>query len=84
MTAPKLTIALITLAFAGAAAAADAPATSAATSAAQAAVAAQSVAAAPAAAPAPATKRDQAKAEAIEAMNNRRATEASQFDWFMK
>ena len=84
MNASKLFIAVTTLAFAGAAFAADTPAaaTATTTAAAQVAVAAQ---AATAAAPADkAAVREKAKAEAIEAMNNRRATEASQFDWFMK
>jgi len=86
MNASKLFTAIATLAFAGAAFAADtapAAATTSAAAAAQVAVAAKS-----AAVPAPADKavrtREQTRAEAVEAMNNRRATEASQFDWFMK
>lgn len=86
MNASKLFTAIAALAFAGATFAAEttpAAATTSAAAAAQVAVAAKS-----AAVPAPADKavrtREQARAEAIEAMNNRRATEASQFDWFMK
>jgi len=86
MNASKLFTAIATLAFAGAAFAAEtapAAATTSAAAAAQVAVAAKS-----AAVPAPADKtvrsREQTRAEAVEAMNNRRATEASQFDWFMK
>jgi hypothetical protein len=87
MNASKLFTAIATLAFAGAAFAADtAPAAATTTSAAAAAQVA--VAAKSAAVPAPADKavrtREQTRAEAVEAMNNRRSTEASQFDWFMK
>lgn len=61
---------------------------SAATAANSAAVATTAAAAAPAAAAKPAATpradREKIKAEAIEAASNRRATEASQFDWFMK
>ncbi|SHH16797.1 hypothetical protein [Massilia sp. CF038] len=84
MNASKLFAAVATLAFAGAAFAGETPAAAAATTtaAAQVTVAAQ---AATAAAPADkAGQRDKVKAEAVEAMNNRRATEASQYDWFMK
>ena len=85
---------IATLAFAGSAFAAGVPAANAAaTSAAAAAttVAATTTAAA-AAAPAGAAEkalvaaqmRDKVRAEAAQAAGSRRATEASQFDWFMK
>lgn len=83
MNASKLFAAVATLAFAGAAYAGETPAAAAATTtaAAQVTVAAQAATAAPAD---KAGQRDKVKAEAVEAMNNRRATEASQYDWFMK
>jgi hypothetical protein len=83
MNASKLFTAVAALAFAGAAFAADTPAaaTATTTAAAQVAVAAQAATAAPADKVA---TRDKVKAEAVEAMNSRRSTEASQYDWFMK
>ncbi|UUZ55601.1 hypothetical protein LP419_08410 [Massilia sp. H-1] len=83
MNASKLFTAVAALAFMRAAFAADTPAaaTATTTAAAQVAVAAQAATAAPAD---KAAVREKTKAEAIEAMNSRRATEASQFDWFMK
>ncbi len=92
MTASKLFTAIATFAIAGAAYATDLPvanaaATTAATTAATATAATAAAPAAAAAAAAAAKKsadRNKVKAEAIEAAGNRRATEASQFDWFMK
>ncbi len=91
MTASKLFTAIATFAIAGAAFATDLPVANAAatTAATTAATATAATAAAPAAAAAAAAAkkiadRNKVKAEAIEAAGNRRATEASQFDWFMK
>ena len=83
MNASKLFTAIAALVFAGSAVAADVPVANAAATtaaAAAAAAAAQSVAAAQ---PARNT-REQVRAEAIEAVKQRRATEAGQADWFMK
>jgi hypothetical protein len=87
MNASKLFTAIAALVLAGGAFAADVPAANAsATSAAAAAVQVTVAAQAPAAAAAkPASpSRAQVRAEAEEAVRNRRSTEASQFDWFMK
>jgi hypothetical protein len=85
MNASKLFATIAAIAFAGGAFAADVPAanatvTTAAANAAQVSAAAQSVAAAAA----KQAHRDKVRAEAEEAARNRRSTEASQFDWFMK
>jgi hypothetical protein len=87
MNASKLFTAIAALVLAGGAFAAEVPAANAtATSAAAAAVQVTAAAQAPAAAAAkPASpSRAQVRAEAEEAVRNRRSTEASQFDWFMK
>lgn len=86
MNASKLFTAIAALVLAGGAFAAEVPAANAtATSAAAAAVQVTAAAQAPAAAAAkPASpSRAQVRAEAEEAVRNRRSTEASQFDWFM-
>jgi hypothetical protein len=86
MNASKLFTAIAALAFAGAAFANDTPAAAAATAPAAAAAQVAVAAKAPAVAT-PGDKRSTAektRAEAVEANYNRRATEASQFDWFMK
>jgi hypothetical protein len=88
MNASKLFTAIAAIVLAGGAFAADIPAanataTTAAANAAQVTVAAQAVPAAVPARPAGPT-RAQVRAEAEEAVRNRRATEASQFDWFTK
>jgi hypothetical protein len=87
MNASKLFTAVAAFAFAASAFAADAPAANAAANAATAAAAAQAAAAAhsvAAAANNAQVTRAQVRAEAADANNNRRATEASQFDWIMK
>ena len=91
MNASTFFSAIATLAFAGSAFAAELPAANAAaTSAAATTAAAATVvaAAAPAGAGekmlAAAQLRDKVRAEAAQAAGSRRATEASQFDWFMK
>lgn len=96
MNASKLFAAVATIVFAGSAFAADVPAanaaaTTAANSAAAAAAAAQvSVAAKSLNVPAilvnksAGPTRAEIRAEAIEAVKNHRATEASQFDWYTK
>jgi hypothetical protein len=87
MNASKLFTAVAALVFTASAFAADAPAAPAATTAATTAAAAQAAAAAQSVAAAAAKTtltRAQVKAEAIEANNNRRASEAGNTDWFMK
>ncbi|HEY0060918.1 MAG TPA: hypothetical protein VGC21_02285 [Telluria sp.] len=84
MNASKLFAAVVTFAFAGAAFAAETPAASTATTTAAAQVTVASQAASTAAPADKAAQREKVKSEAVEAMNNRRATEASQYDWFMK
>ena len=88
MNASKLFTAVAAFAFAASAFAADAPVAPAATTAATSAAAAQAAAAAQSVAAVAAAKgtltRAQVKAEAIEANNNRRASEAGNTDWFMK
>lgn len=88
MHASKLFTAIAALVLAGGAFAAEVPAANATatTAAAAAAVQVSAAAQAPAAAAAkPASpSRAQVRAEAEEAVRNRRSTEASQFDWFMK
>ena len=85
MNASKLFTAAAAFAFAASAFAADVPAASVAATSAS---AAQAAAAAHGIAAVGATKhtltRAQVKAEAIEANNNRRASEAGNTDWFMK
>ena len=87
MNASKLFTAAAAFAFAASAFAADVPVAPAASVAATSAAAAQAAAAHSIAAVG-ATKhtltRAQVKAEAIEANNNRRASEAGNTDWFMK
>ncbi len=87
MNASKLFTAVAALAFAASAFAAETPVANATTTAATAA-AAQAAAAAQTIAAAAAVKtvqsRDKVRAEAIEANNNRRASEAGNTDWFMK
>ena len=96
MNASTIFTAIATLAFAGSAFAAEVPAANAAaTGAAAAATTAAATATATAAAAATpagagekmlaaAQLRDKVRAEAAQAAGSRRATEASQFDWFMK
>ncbi len=87
MNASKLFTAAAAFAFAASAFAADVPVAPAASAAATSAAAAQAAAAHSIAAVG-ATKntltRAQVRAEAIEANNNRRASEAGNTDWFMK
>lgn len=80
MNASKLFTAIAALVFAGSAVAADVPVANAAATTAAAAAAAQSIAAAQPAR----NSREQVRAEAIEAVKHRRASEAGQADWFMK
>ena len=83
MNASTLFAAIAALAFAGSAFAADPAATATATAAAaQVSVAAAAPAAVADKAAGP--SRAQIRAEAVEANQNRRASEASQFDWFSK
>ena len=86
MNASKLFTTVAALAFAGAAFAADIPAgnTAANAATAQAAAAAQAVAAQADAADKAARILVDKRAQVIDASSNRRATEASQFDWIMQ
>lgn len=90
MNTSKIFTAAAALMFAASAFAADAPVAPAAAAAAPAAAAAAAQAGAIAHSVAAAATekgkptRAQVKAEAIEANNNRRATQVAQFDWFMK
>jgi hypothetical protein len=90
MNASKLFTAIAAIAFAGSAFAADVPAANAAATSAAAAAAQVSVAAKSLNVPAilvnkqSGLTRAEVRAEAIEAVKNHRATEASQFDWLTK
>ncbi len=79
MNASKLFTAVAALVFAGSAVAADVPVATVASSAAVAAAAQSAANAQPAR-----ISREQVRAEAVEAVKHRRATEAGQADWFMK